>query len=119
MTTNDERLISKIKDVGKKVVKYIDEDKNPTLEILTRSLSNVYYDKDKQMIQLGKNTQKRYYFNLNQAKKFMQTVLIASACKDLIETGKTTSIRDLFYMTKHTIADSTENTFDEQSESIL
>ena len=43
---------------------------------------------------------------------------MASACKQhLLETGKTTSIRDLYYMTKHTIRNSSENTFDDQVES--
>ncbi len=47
----------------------------------------------------------------------MQTFLVASACKDLLHSGKTTSIRDLFYMTKHTIKGHKENTFDDQVES--
>ena len=51
------------------------------------------------------------------AKKFMQTFLVAGACKELLESGKTTSIRDLFYMTKHTIKGHKENTFDDQVES--
>ena len=51
------------------------------------------------------------------AKKFMQTFLVADACKELLIANKTTSIRDLYYMTKHTIGDSNENTFDEQEES--
>ena len=51
------------------------------------------------------------------AKKFMQTFLIAAACKELDRAGKTTSIRDLYYMTKHTIGDTKQNTFDEQDES--
>ena len=51
------------------------------------------------------------------AKKFMQTTLVASGCKELIDQAKTTSIRDLFYHCKHTIPGTKENTFDEQSES--
>jgi DNA topoisomerase-6 subunit A len=51
------------------------------------------------------------------ARKFMQTYLVAGACKELIESGKTTSIRDLYYITKHTLADDRTNTFDEQEES--
>jgi DNA topoisomerase-6 subunit A len=51
------------------------------------------------------------------AKRFMQTFLVASACKDLLDSGKTTSIRDLFYMTKHTLGRTSENTFDVQEES--
>ena len=51
------------------------------------------------------------------AKKFMQTFLVSDACKELIESGKTTSIRDLYYMTKHTLGETKQNTFEEQEES--
>ena len=47
----------------------------------------------------------------------MQTLLIASGCKTLIDEGKTISIRQMFYMTKHTLAGSSENTFEDQNES--
>jgi DNA topoisomerase VI subunit A len=66
---------------------------------------------------MGGNVQRRNFFNLSQAKKFMQTMLIASGCKELADQGKSTSIRDMYYHTKHTIAGTKENTFDEQSES--
>ena len=61
--------------------------------------------------------QKRYFFNVSMAKKFMQTFLVSEACKELIDAGKTTSIRDLYYVTKHTIGDTKQNTFEEQDES--
>jgi DNA topoisomerase-6 subunit A len=51
------------------------------------------------------------------ARKFMQTMLVASGCKTLIGEGKTVSIRQMFYMTKHTLPGSSENTFEDQSES--
>ncbi len=69
------------------------------------------------LIELGDKCQSREFFNVSMAKKFMQTFLVAGACKDLLESGKTTSIRDLFYMTKHTIKGHKENTFDDQVES--
>ena len=46
----------------------------------------------------------------------MQTMLVGSGCKQLIEQGKNTSIRGLYYMLKHTIDGTKENTFEEQSE---
>ena len=46
----------------------------------------------------------------------MQTLLVGSGCKQLIEQGKTTSIRGLFYMLKHTIEGTKEETFDDQDE---
>ncbi len=47
----------------------------------------------------------------------MQTFLIANGCKTLIEENKTISIRQMFYMTKHTLEGTSENTFEDQGES--
>ncbi len=91
--------------------------RDPGVNIPTRALSNVAFDEKERLIKMGANTQRRSFFNLGQAKKFMQTMLVASGCKELIDQRKTTSIRDLFYHCKHTIGGTKENTFDEQSES--
>ena len=91
--------------------------RNPSVSIPVRSLANVTFDPKKSIIELGDQTQNRALFNVGQARKFMQTFLIASGCKELLEAGKTTSIRDLYYITKHTIGDTRQNTFDEQEES--
>ncbi len=90
---------------------------NPTLSIPLRALSNVSFNEQKNLIELGDRAQTREFFNKAMAKKFMQTFLVAGAVKELLDVGKTTSIRDLFYMTKHTIKGTRENTFDGQEES--
>jgi len=46
----------------------------------------------------------------------MQTMLVSSGCKRLIEQGKTTSIRGLFYLLKHSIEGTREETFDTQDD---
>jgi len=107
------RLVGMVEDVATQVA----DEKDPGLEIPTRALSNVFFDDDSRTIRMGENSQRRNFFNLGQAKKFMQTLVIASGCKELIDQTKTTSIRDLYYHTKRTIAGTKENTFDEQSES--
>lgn len=109
----DKKITTLANDVAKQVSTLTD----PGIEIPTRSLANVSFDTKKGVIQLGSNTQRRSFFNLGQAKKFMQTMLIASGCRELIRQNKTTSIRDLFYHCKHTIEGTKENTFDEQAES--
>ena len=65
---------------------------------------------------MGSGTNRRQLFNLSQAKSYMQTLLVGSGCKRLIEQGKTTSIRGLFYLLKHTIEGTKEETFDDQDE---
>ena len=68
------------------------------------------------LLEMGSNTNRRQLFNLSQAKTYMQTMLVASGATQLIEQGKTTSIRGLFYLLKHTIEGTKEETFDDQDE---
>jgi DNA topoisomerase-6 subunit A len=107
----------KIEKLAGAVLKTVKTGKNPFVEIPIRSLANVKFNQKKRLIELGSQRQKRYFFNVSMAKKFMQTFLVSDACKELIESGKTTSIRDLYYITKHTIGDTKQNTFEEQDES--
>jgi len=91
--------------------------RNPAFDIPARALSNVHFDPKKAIIEMGDNTQTRHFFDKNMARKFMQTVLIAAQCKQLIDAGKTASIRQLYYLSKHNVAGSKEKTFNDQTES--
>jgi DNA topoisomerase-6 subunit A len=113
----DKKTIGKIEKLAESVLKATKGGKNPFVEIPIRSLANVKFNPKKRLIELGSQRQKRYFFNVSMAKKFMQTFLVSEACKELIDSGKTTSIRDLYYMTKHTLGETKQNTFEEQEES--
>ena len=112
-----EKTLAKINRMAKGTLAEVKKGHNPALSIPIRALSNVSFNEKKRLIELGDKAQSREFFNKAMAKKFMQTFLVAGAVKELLDSAKTTSIRDLFYMTKHTIAGSRENTFDDQSES--
>lgn len=112
-----DHTISKIDQLASATLKQVKSRSNPALEIPIRALSNVSFNEDSRLIELGDRRQRREFFNVAMAKKYMQTFLVAEKCKDLLASGKTTSIRDLFYMAKHTIRGSRENTFDDQTES--
>jgi DNA topoisomerase-6 subunit A len=111
------KTAQKIENLADAVLRTVKGGENPFVEIPIRALSNVSFNQRKRLIELGKQRQKRYFFNVSMAKKFMQTFLVSDACKELIESGKTTSIRDLYYITKHTIGATRQNTFEEQDES--
>ncbi len=111
------KTTAKIEKLAEGVLKAVANGKNPFLDIPVRSLANVSWSEKRRLVELGNQKQKRYFFNVAMAKKFMQTFLVSDACKELIESGKTTSIRDLYYVTKHTIGDTRQNTFEEQDES--
>ncbi len=112
----DRQTLQALRQVADTVVKTATRSRPPHLDIPSRSLRNVRYNKSKRFIEMGKGTNRRELFNLSQAKAYMQTMLVASGCKQLIEQQKTTSIRGLYYLLKHTIEGTKEETFDDQSD---
>jgi DNA topoisomerase-6 subunit A len=116
LTKRDENTMTQIVGLADRVVKAADARRDPHLDIPARTLSNVRYCPRKRIIEMGTNTNRRQLFNLHQAKNYMQTMLVAGGAKTLIEQGKTTSIRGLYYLLKHTIEGTREETFDSQAD---
>jgi DNA topoisomerase-6 subunit A len=116
-TERDAATLSKIEKLAKNVLTEATKGRNPAVEIRTRALSNVSFNEKKKIIELGDRTQSREFFNTGMVRKFMQTMLVASKCKKLIDERKTVSIRQMYYMSKHTLPHSSENTFEDQDES--
>lgn len=108
---------ARIEHLAKQTIAMARREVDPYVDIPSRTLSNVTFSKRRKIIEMGDATQRRSLFNLHQARKYMQTLLIARGCSQLLDEQKTTSIRDLYYMSKHTLADGKENTFEGQEES--
>lgn len=117
LSPTDKKTMSSLTGLANQVVTAAKRKRDPHVEIPSRTLSNVHYSARKKIIEMGKNTNRRQLFNLSQAKAYMQTMLIANGCKELIDEDVTTSIRGLYYKLKHTIPGTNENTFDDQTES--
>ena len=113
----DKETIAKITAMGQGVVKASLALKEPVVDIPLRTVSNTKFNKKRRILEMGSNKQHRELFNFGQARKFMQTVLQANACKDLIEADKTLSLRGMYYKSLHTIAGTKEKTFNDQDES--
>jgi len=113
----DAATVKKIETLTSSIVKKSLTQKEPTFEIPTRSVSNMKYNKKKRILEMGSNTQTRSLFNLGQSRKFMQSLLLAKGCKDLIAAEKTLSLRGMYYMGLHTIPGTKEKTFNDQGES--
>ncbi len=116
LSVSDKKTLKSLVGIADVVVSSADRSRPPHLDVPSRSLSNVTYNRSKRFIEMGSGTNRRELFNLSQAKSYMQTLLVGSGCKQLIEQGKTTSIRGLYYLLKHTIAGTKEETFDDQAE---
>lgn len=114
---NKDAVLKRINRMGAEVLDNARKGENPFVEVPIMSLSNVRFDKDAGMLLMGTDTSKRYFLNVAHSKKFMQTMLVAELCKRLLDGDDHVSLREAFYSLKRTIADSKENTFDEQKES--
>jgi DNA topoisomerase-6 subunit A len=99
------------------VIEAAKKKQDPEFEIPVRALSNVRFNPKRRIIEMGKNKQGRTLFNLGMARKFMQTMLVADALAELQRADLSSSLREIYYRSKHTLRDSNENTFDDQAES--
>lgn len=96
----------------------------PVLVMPKRTLSNTIYDHRHKLLLLGPETLKRSFTDVNEARKFMQTMLMASIIYDSLVNNEYPTIRDLYYRGKHTISYRDidgkvvhENSWEEQKES--
>ncbi len=112
----DKKTLRDLVGLADRIVADAQKKRDPYLDIPARTLSNIKYNKTKRFLEMGSNRNRRQLFNLSQAKVYMQSMLVASGCKQLIDQQKTTSLRGLFYMLKHTIEGTREETFDKQDE---
>ncbi|MBI2671467.1 DNA topoisomerase IV subunit A [Candidatus Woesearchaeota archaeon] len=107
-----------LEEFGDNLVKQIKKGKNPEIEMTLRNLSNIIFDTKQRILKLGDKTQNRSFFNVAHAKKFLQTIDVASVIKkELLGSGKHSSLRDVFYMVKRTIPGTNVNLVDDQMES--
>jgi DNA topoisomerase-6 subunit A len=116
MSARDKKTLGSLVDVAVDVVDAAAKKRDPQLHIPLRALSNVKFNKTKRMIEMGSAKNARQLFNLNQAKSYMQSLLVAKGCKQLIYDNKNCSLRSLYYMLKHTIEGTKEETFAGQEE---
>ena len=72
--------LSRINELATDVVDSSLAERDPFMEVPTRAVSNMHFNRAKRILEMGENTQRRELFNLNQARKFMQTLLLAKGC---------------------------------------
>jgi DNA topoisomerase-6 subunit A len=113
----DKETSVKLESLAQGIVKSALSGYEPKFEVPTRSASNTKWVKSKGILQMGPSTNTRQLFNLGQARKFMQTLLHSKSVDELLDADKTLSLRGMFYKSLHTIENTKEKTFDDQTES--
>src|SRR3989338_4412270 len=116
MAKQDQKKV--LKEFGLRIVNQIEKGKNPSIEVPVRALSNIVYDQKTKTLKLGNKEGTRSFFNVAHAKKFLQTIEVASIIKkELLDSGKNEHLRGIFYMAKRTIPGTNVNLLDDQIES--
>ncbi len=86
-----------------KVAEQIMKGEPPRLEIPKRTLRNVRFDPEKGILVMGEEKIQREFLKAGEARRFMQTLLMASIIYQALLENEYPTIRDLYYRGKHTI----------------
>ncbi len=113
----DKESAKKLDEFGKELVEEIKKEKSPSFPLPIRAKSNITFDAAKKLLVLGEKVAHRRFLNVAHTRKFMQSALVASACKEYIEAGRTVGKRELYYNLKHSLPNSKDNTFEDDIES--
>jgi len=121
----DEKIVlQRLEEFGKKVLSQVLRGENPRIIIPVRTLSNTIWDEKNKILRLGPKKAIRDFFDIGEAKRFMQTILMLSIIIKARREGDYPTIRDLYYTGKHTIEyydelnrKRREETWDDQRES--
>jgi DNA topoisomerase VI subunit A len=84
LTPRDKKTMTGIVGLADRVVTAAEKRRDPHVDIPSRTLSNVRYSPRKRILEMGNSTNRRQLFDLNQAKAYMRTMLVASGCKKLL-----------------------------------
>lgn len=90
-------LLSILKNQGLTVYNDLNNGKFPQFLIPSRSVSNIVYDKKLRQYILGKAAALRSSRNMSQLRSFTQLAWLAFFVNRLVNEGKTSTLRDIYY----------------------
>ena len=107
-----QELLSILKNQGLVVYDELNDGKFPQFSIPSRSVSNIVYDKKLRQYILGKAAAVRSARNMSQLRSFTQLAWLAFFVNRLVNEGKTSTLRDIYYSSQAFAID-----FEDQPES--
>jgi len=93
-----EVVLSGVKEVGRKVLEEVRNGAFPKIVMPSRTTDNIVYDDKVGHYVLGDRKVVRTASNVRHLKPVGQTVWMLNVARELVETGKTTTLRDVYYM---------------------
>ena len=92
--------VNKLQSLGDKIIEDVNARHVPSIQVPSRGTSNIVYDDDKRYYVLGDRFGQRSLGNVKQIKKIGQMVYMANFCKGLVQTGKTATLREMYYVSE-------------------
>ncbi len=108
----NQRVRMSLSKLGKMIVDPIIEGQFPTISIPDRKTSNIVFDTQKNRFVLGAEHNIRNSSNIKHIRSLAQLTWVARFAKQLVESSRTSSLRDLYYSSEAFGVD-----FSDQSES--
>lgn len=90
----------RLENFALKVLESVNRIEPPKISIPSRSTSNIVFDEKEGYYTISGKTVTRTSANMRQVKKFAQTMCAADFCKDLIESRKTATLREMYYISE-------------------
>ncbi len=87
----------RIEEVGKRILNDIRSGRFPELRLPDRSVNNIIYSPELKQYVLGERSIARSARNINQIRAFTQLVWLGYFAKQLLNEGKTSTLRDVYY----------------------
>ncbi|MTK63079.1 MAG: DNA topoisomerase IV subunit A [Methanobacterium sp.] len=92
--------VNKLTSLGDRIIEDVTKQTVPSIRVPSRGTSNIVYDEDKRYYVLGDRYGQRSLGNVKQIKKIGQMVYMANFCKGLVQTGKTATLREMYYVSE-------------------
>jgi DNA topoisomerase-6 subunit A len=86
-----------LKELGTRIYSEMDKGIFPEISFPSRSVRNIVYDEKIKQYILGKASVKRSTYNIKHIRPFTQLIWLAFFANKLVEQGKTSTLRDVFY----------------------
>lgn len=91
-------VLAKLKRIGEEVVEAFNRGDWPTLYLPVRSTKNIVYDQSLRQYVLGSKKAERTVANIRHLRPFAQLIWVSKFAKQLLTSGKTSTLRDTYYV---------------------
>ncbi|MHA2141304.1 MAG: DNA topoisomerase IV subunit A [Candidatus Thorarchaeota archaeon] len=94
---SEQSPVDTLKAIGTRITEAISEGRFPVVDLPNRGTDNIEFNPDLNQFVLGTSRVKRDSSNLKHIRSFAQLTWVAYFAKQLIESDRTSSLRDLYY----------------------